>query len=126
VAKNEQLSAGGIEHVAYFLLQYFRGKGLGKKGHALLGQDLRQHSVIHIARHEEHFHAGIPTVKLLSELAPAEMRHNDIRQQEIDRALMTSGQRERVLPMCGFEHAIAVETKHLMNNAAHDGIVFDE
>ena len=57
-------------------------------------------------------------------LGAADMRHHNVGQQHVDRALVLLGQRDRIAAIFGFQHGVAELLQELADHPAQVGLIF--
>src|SRR5712692_3051809 len=85
-----------LEDLAHLGGQRVGREGLGEEGHAGPEDTVADDGIIRVARHVEHLHVGTQGGEPLGELATAHLRHDDVRDHEVDGTLVPPADLERL------------------------------
>src|SRR5262245_24022408 len=66
----------------------FEGEGLLDERHRRVHHAVAEDGILRVSRHEENPHFGAEGRHTLRELAPADLRHDDVGEHEVDRSLV--------------------------------------
>ena len=82
--------------------------------------------LVGVAGHEQHPCSRTSLDEYLRQLAAANSRHDDVRDEQIDRPIKSAGERESLVPARGFEHLVAKVAQDTSDELSHHLFVFDE
>ena len=97
----------GVENFAYSANQRFEAKGLLQQISSWFQNGSLSIVVPGVSRHEQDPHFGMKRPHASSELPPAQLRHDDIGQEEIGSDLMGLANAQRVCPAHSGQHPVA-------------------
>src|SRR3954469_5560853 len=117
--------AGGIERFADFTNQLERQKWFGEERQAG-SVIIAEHGVGRIPARIEHAQQRTVRGQPGRQRTSAETRHHDVRDHEVDPALLHARDRQRFIAVARFEHRVARSSENLPHQRAHRAIVFDD
>src|SRR5690348_7586316 len=115
-----------VEHLAHFAGEKVGPERLADEADSRPAQSLVKNCVFGIAGHEEHARVGSRLPELERELAAADVRHDDIGNQKVDRAAMGSAERERLLAVARDANNVAELLEYALQYLAQRITILDE
>src|SRR5581483_6335211 len=119
-------SAWRVERFSYFPEQIGFRERLREQHHAFLERSLRAEDGLRVAGHEDDAHPGPQLSDLFCDLAPEHLWHDDVGEDEVDRAVVTRDGVDRLLPARRRDHRVAAAREQAARHLAQGLLVLDD
>src|SRR5690606_20970732 len=115
-----------VQHLADLAREPFRAERLLDEGDVGVEHASLRDRVPGVAGHEEHAQAGAQRRELLGQLAPVHLRHDQVRDEQVERARLPRRQRQGLASVLRGDHALPLADQDPLCESADRGLVLHE
>src|SRR5215813_5191720 len=115
-----------VQHIAHFLRQHVRCERLRQKRCIPGDTSLFKSRMIRVPGHVENLNSRANNLDFFRHFRTAHLRHDDIREQEMNRSLMFRSGHERLDTMARLKNGITMEPQCFLHETANRWFVFHQ